>query len=139
MALTAAQHQHVSRTAKELSLFNRLSGVAPTRPRLKPGAPEFTAAARRDYELLLRHFGKALLPASFHVRVLGAQVAGAVAAFAAQHRAPAEVALNTIDGHRTYQVQVGDGARTQVLLLGPRAEELARGVVRGAVVRWHWG
>jgi hypothetical protein len=130
---------YVSRTAKELNLFNRLQpGTEPTRERLRVGTPQFTSAARYDYEQLVRHFGKAQLPAFFRVKVVPTELAAPVKAFAAQHVGKAEVALNTIDGQKSFQVQVATSERTHVLLLGPRGQELARGEVRGAKVSWRW-
>jgi hypothetical protein len=48
------------------------------------------------------------------------------------------VALNTIDGQRSFQVQVPVAERTHVLLLGARGQELARGEVKGAKLSWTW-
>lgn len=131
---------YVTQTAKELTLFNRLQpGTAPSRERIHPGTAQFTSAARYDYEQLVRHYGKAQLPAAFRVKALPAELAASVKAFAALHRATPQLALNTIDGSKSYQVQVAVKDRTHVLLLGPRGAELARGEVRGAKVSWRWG
>ncbi|MFO0598209.1 MAG: hypothetical protein U0228_23095 [Myxococcaceae bacterium] len=137
--LTADQFERVQRTARELSLFIKLDGGAPvSRPRLSPGTPAFTSAARRDYEQLVSHHGGAELPSAFRVRLTPTTVSTAVRTFATQHRGSPEVALNTIDGHRTYQVQVKTADRTHVLLLGPAGQSLGTGVVRGARVSWSW-
>ena len=129
----------MTREAKELDLFARLQGGAQVqRERVAYGTSAFVAAARRDYEAVLAHFSAARLPAAFRVKTMTAEVAASVRAFSTLHRAPAEVALNTIDGQKTFQVQVARDDKTHVLLLGPRGQELARGEVRGARVSWHW-
>lgn len=134
--------RYVTQTAKELTLFNRLQpGTEPRRERFVPGTAQFTSAARYDYEQLVRHFGKAQLPSVFKLKAVPAELSSAVKAFAAQlgSKSSAEIALNTIDGHKSFQVQVAAKDRTHVLLLGPRAQELARGEVRGEKVSWRWG
>lgn len=138
--ITNAQ-TYVAQTAKELTLFNRLqAGTEPTRERIRPGTAQFATAARYDYEQLVRHFGKAQLPAFFKVKTAPAELSSAIRAFCELHGgAKADVALNTIDGNKSFQVQVAAKDRTHVLLLGPRAQELARGEVRGAKVSWRWG
>jgi hypothetical protein len=137
---TVNAQSFVAQTAKELALFNRLQGgTEPKRERIRPGTPQFVTAARYDYEQLVGHFGKAQLPAFFKVKTPPLELSAAIRAFCAPHGAKAEVALNTIDGSKSYQVQVAAKDRTHVLLLGPRGQELARGEVRGAKVSWRWG
>lgn len=132
---------YVAQTAKELSLFNRLQpGAESSRERIRPGSAQFATAARYDYEQLVRHYGKAQLPAAFRLKVMPAEVSAVAKAFAAQHGGrKSELAVNTIDGSKSFQLQVVAKDRTHVLLLGPRGQELARGEVRGAKVSWRWG
>lgn len=140
MRIPSNSQTYVTQTAKELTLFNRLQpGTEPRRERIQPGTAQFTGAARYDYEQLVRHYGKAQLPAVFKLKAVPAELSSAVKAFASQHGGKAEVALNTIDGGKSFQVQVATKDRTHVLLLGPRGQELARGEVRGAKLSWRWG
>jgi hypothetical protein len=122
-----------------MALFSKLSagaGSAPAREQLEPGSSSFAAAARHDYAQLLELYGAPKLTPSFLVKTPPPAVQAAVDTFVAQHGGVAEVALNAIDGHRTYQVQVSDKVSAQVLLVDARGHELARGVARGASVRW---
>jgi hypothetical protein len=138
--LTPAQHAQVTRTAKELDLFVKLQSSAPVErtARIEPSSKAFVAAAKYDYQSLVSHYGEAKLPAAFRVSVVPPEVVNVVKAFAAQHRGSPEVALNTIDGQRSFQVQVPVAERTHVLLLGARGQELARGEVKGAKLSWNW-
>jgi hypothetical protein len=125
-----------------MALFTRLQGGATTaRPALSPDSPAFAQAARKDYaDLLALHQGPRLSPA-FVVRkldTLPVAVGAAFDSFRQLHAGHAEVALSTIDGHRTWQAQVVQKGGAQVLLLDARGAELARGVVRGAAVSWRW-
>ncbi|MFZ5444243.1 MAG: hypothetical protein ACOZQL_29875 [Myxococcota bacterium] len=122
-----------------MALFAKLQGgatAAPARPRTLVGTPEFTQAARRDYAELVSTCGGPRLPAAFQVKTPPPAVQAAVDAFERQHRGTAEVALNTIDGQRTYQVQIAHKGQAQVLLVDARGVELARGAVRGTTVAW---
>lgn len=141
MRIPTNAQSYVTQTAKELTLFNRLQPGAETkRERIVPGTAQFTSAARYDYEQLVRHFGKAQLPAVFKLKTVPAELSSAVKAFVSQLGGKtSEVALNTIDGNKSFQVQVAVKDRTHVLLLGPRGQELARGEVRGAKLSWRWG
>lgn len=140
-ALSPADHEKATRLSREMALFTRLQGGATPGPKLVPGTPAFTRAAKRDYGELLALHGAPRLPAAFVVQKLSTLPASVVAAFDTfrqVHAGRAEVALSTIDGHRTWQAQVVQGSGAQVLLLDGKGAELARGVVRGAAVSWRW-
>ncbi|MDP1828797.1 MAG: hypothetical protein Q8L48_36390 [Archangium sp.] len=141
-ALSQADHEKATRLSREMALFTRLQGGAPAGPKLAPGTPAFSRAAKKDYGDLLALHGAPRLPAAFVVQQLStlpAPVAVAFDTFRQLHAGRAEVALSTIDGHRTWQAQVVQGGNgAQVLLLDVKGEELARGVVRGAAVSWRW-
>lgn len=138
--ISPAQREQATHAAKEMALFSALSGTGWTpvasAPRIKPGTTAFISSAKYDYQALVKHYGGAKLPAAFRVRALTPDVAQAVKTFAAQHRGTPEVALNTIDGQSTFQVQVPTKDATQVLLLGSKGQELARGSVNGTTLRW---
>ncbi len=136
-ALSGPEREQVTRLAKEMALFARLQGgVAPTKAPLVAGSAAFVTAARRDYADLISMHGAPKLPACFLVKSPPPAVQRVTEAFAAQHGGPAEVALNSIDGERTYQVQVSQRSQAQVLLVDARGHELARGVARGGLVSW---
>ena len=140
--LSPADHEKATRLSREMALFTRLQGGAtPARPALNPGTSAFAQAARKDYSDLLALHQAPRLPSAFVVRqldTLPAPVGAAFDSFRAQHVGQAEVALSTIDGHRTWQAQVVQKGGAQVLLLDGKGSELARGVVRGAAVSWRW-
>jgi|APLak6261678615_1056124.scaffolds.fasta_scaffold01310_3 hypothetical protein len=138
-AFTPQDRERATSLAKEMALFARLQGgTTPTRAKLEPGTPAFVATAKREYAELIALHGAPKLPASFLVKDPPPAVRRVVDAFSALHQGPAEVALNAIDGHRTYQVQVAARGQAQVLLLDARGTELARGVARGGAVSWRW-
>ena len=133
------------RLAREMALFSKLQGGAsapPSSPRRSPGTPEFTRAAKQDYADLLAVYGAAKLPASFVVKkltTLPEPVSAAYDSFRLLHAGDAQIALSTIDGHRTWQAHVTQiGGAAQVLLIDAKGMELARGVVRGAAVSWRF-
>lgn len=140
-ALTPADHQKATRLSKEMALFARLQGGATARPEaLKPGTPAFSSAAKNDYADLVAMYGAPRLLASFVVEKLGtlpAPVKAAFDSFRLAHPGSAQIALSTIDGHRTWQAQVTQiGGAAEVLLIDAKGSELARGVVHGAAVSW---
>lgn len=140
-ALSPADHENATRLSKEMALFTRLQGGAPVGPKLAPGSPAFSRAAKQDYGDLVALHGAPRLPAAFVVQKLStlpAPVLAALDTFRQVHAGRAEVAVSAIDGHRTWQAQVVQGTGAQVLLLDVRGHELARGVVRGASVSWRW-
>ena len=122
-----------------MALFTRLQGGAGPTSKLSPGTPAFTSAARKDYADLLDLHQAPRLPAAFVVQkleTLPAPVSAAFDTFRKLHAGRPEIALSTIDGHRTWQAQVVQNGGAQVLLLDVKGNELARGVVRGAAVAW---
>ena len=122
-----------------MALFTRLQGGAAPASKLSPGTPAFTLAARKDYADLLDLHQVPRLPSAFVVQnleTLPAPVAAAFDTFRKLHAGRAEIALSTIDGHRTWQAQVVQNGGAQVLLLDVKGNELARGVVRGSAVAW---
>jgi hypothetical protein len=143
-ALTPADHAKATRLAKEMELFSKLQGGSPASAASKvaPGTPEFTRAAKKDYADLVAMYGAPKLPTSFVVKQLGtlpSPVGAAFDNFRLLHSGQAQIALCTIDGHRTWQAQVTQiGGSAQVLLIDAKGVELARGVVRGAAVSWRW-
>ena len=140
--LSPADAAKAARLSREMALFTRLQGgAAPQQPGLSPGTPAFAQAARKDYADLLELHQAPRLSPSFVVRkldTLPVPVAAAFDSFRQLHEGHAEVALSTIDGHRTWQAQVVQKGGAQVLLIDARGSELARGVVRGAAVSWRW-
>lgn len=140
--LSPADHQKATRLSREMALFSKLQGgSARTASKLAPGTPEFTTAAKKDYADLLAMYGAPKLSTSFVVKQLTSlpePVKAAYDSFRLQHSdGHAQIALSTIDGHRTWQAQVTQiGGAAQVLLIGEKGAELARGVVRGAAVSW---
>ena len=142
--LSPADHAKATRLSREMALFSKLQGgSAPTTPKRSPGTAEFTKAAKQDYADLLALHGAPKLPTSFVVKSLTAlpePVKAAYDSFRLQHSdGHAQIALSTIDGHRTWQAQVTQiGGAAHVLLIGEKGAELARGVVRGAAVSWRW-
>ncbi len=142
-ALTPADHEKATRLSKEMALFARLQGGATAGAEgLKPGTPAFTRAAKKYYAELVALHGAPRLPTSFVVQKLAtlpAPVSAAFDSFRLAHPGSAQIALSTIDGHRTWQAQVTQiGGAAQVLLIDLKGSELARGVVRGAAVSWRW-
>lgn len=138
-ALSPSDHQKATRLSREMALFTRLQGGATAAPKLAPGTPAFSSAAQKDYADLLDLHQAPRLPAAFVVQkleTLPAPVRAAFDTFRKLHGGRAEVALSTIDGHRTWQAQVVQTGGAQVLLLDGKGSELARGVVRGAAVSW---
>lgn len=141
-ALTPAEHAKAARLSREMALYARVSGGTPTppsRPLRSPGTAEFALAARRDYADLLDLYQAPRLSPSFVVQKwdsLPAPVGAAFDRFRAQHAGKAEIALSTIDGHRSWQAQVSQQGGAQVLLLDAKGTELGRGVARGASVAW---
>jgi hypothetical protein len=143
--LSPAEHAKATRLSREMALFSKLQsglqgGNAPTAAKLAPGTPEFTTAAKKDYADLLEMHGAPKLPTSFVVKQLTSlpePVKAAYDSFRLLHSGHAQIALSTIDGHRTWQAQVTQiGGAAQVLLIGEKGAELARGVVRGAAISW---
>lgn len=150
-ALSPADHAKATKLSREMALFSKLRGgspklrggsPAPATPKLAPGTPEFSRAAKKDYADLLALYGAPKLPASFVVKkltTLPAPVSAAYDSFRLMHSGQAQIALSTIDGHRTWQAQVTQiGGSAQVLLIDAKGVELARGAVRGAAVSWRW-
>lgn len=142
-ALSPADHAKATRLSREMALFSKLQGgTAKPASKLAPGTPEFTHAAKQDYADLVAFQGAAKLPTSFVVKkltTLPAPVGAAFDHFRLLHSGQAQIALCTIDGHRTWQAQVTQiGGSAQVLLIDAKGVELARGVVRGAAVSWRW-
>lgn len=136
----ATPQQQVTQLAREMALFSKLSagaGVAAPRPAIEPGTSTFAATARRDYAETVTMYGAPKLLPSFLVKTPPPAVQHVVDSFEQLHAGKAEVALNAIDGHRTYQVQISEkNQQAQVLLVDARGHELARGVARGNAVRW---
>lgn len=138
-ALSPADFERATRFSREMALLGKLqrgAGAPSAAPRRLVGTPEFTQAAKADYAELLATHGKPTLPSSFLVKVPPPGVQTAVDAFERQHRGSAQIALNAIDGQRTYQVQLAQKDAAQVLLVDARGVELARGTARGATVCW---
>ncbi|MDP3154642.1 MAG: hypothetical protein Q8N23_18330 [Archangium sp.] len=138
-ALSPSDHEKATRLSREMALFTRLQGGAAPASKLAPGTAAFNSAARKDYADLLDLHQAPRLPAAFVVQkleTLPAPVGAAFDAFRNLHAGRAEIALSTIDGHRTWQAQVVQHGGAQVVLLDVKGSELARGVVRGAAVAW---
>lgn len=141
-SLSPADQAKAERLSREMALFARLTGgtsVAPVKSALTPGTPAFSIAARKDYADLLELYGAPKLSPSFVVKnpeTLPQPVGDAFEAFKRQHAGRAEIALSSIDGHRTWQAQVVSGSNAQVLLVDAKGHELGRGVVQGAAVKW---
>jgi hypothetical protein len=141
--LSPADHAKATRLSREMALYTKLQGGSATsKPKLAPGTPEFARAAKQDYAELVALHGAPKLPASFVVKkltTLPEPVGAAFDHFRLLHSGQAQIALSTIDGHRTWQAQVTQiGGSAQVLLIDAKGVELARGVVRGAAVSWRW-
>lgn len=124
--------------AREAALYRRLQPeLESVREPLDPSSPAFRETAKREYAAQVATTQS--LPESFRVSTPPAQVREQVEAFRALHPGRVEVGLNAIDGHRTYQVQIDQGAKSQVLLVDAAGNELGRGVARDGHVSWHWG
>lgn len=141
-SLTPAELAKATRLSREMALFARVTGgttAAPSKPSLTPGTAAFAQAARKDYADLLELYQAPRLSPSFVVKkwdALPGPVQQAFERFRGQHVGKPELAVSSIDGHRTYQAQVVQGSSAQVLLLDAKGSELARGAVRGAAVAW---
>lgn len=141
-ALTPAEQAKATRLSREMALYARVLGgtsPAPPKPALTPGTPAFARAARKDYADLLELYQAPRLSPAFVVQKwdsLAVPVQQAFERFRGQHVGRAEIALASLDGHRTYQAQVVQGGGAHVLLLDAKGAELARGAVRGAAVAW---
>jgi hypothetical protein len=141
-ALSAADQAKAERLSREMALYARLTGgtsTAPAKSALTPGTPAFAQAARKDYADLLELYGAPKLSPSFVVKnpeTLPQPVLDTFEAFKRQHAGRAEIALSSIDGHRTWQAQVVNGTSAQVLLVDAKGQDLGRGVVQGAAVKW---
>jgi hypothetical protein len=142
-ALSPADHAKATRLSREMALFTRLQGgsaPAPAAPpKIAPGTPDFAIAAKKDYADVIAMYGAPRLLSSFVVKkleTLPAPVKAAFDSFRLLHGGAAEIALSTIDGHRTWQAQVTQIGGAEVLLIDAKGFELARGVVRGAAVSW---
>ena len=141
-AISPADQAKAERLSREMALYARLAGgtsVAPSKSALTPGTPAFSQAARKDYADLLELYGAPKLSPSFVVKnpeTLPQPVLDAFETFKRQHAGRAEIALSSIDGHRTWQAQVVSGSSAQVLLIDAKGQDLGRGVVQGAAVKW---
>jgi hypothetical protein len=111
--------------------------------------PGLMQAAKAEYADQVAHFKQAKLMPGFLVAVnnMPADVRAKALEFQRQVGGVLEAAVNTIQNKATYQVQAKTKAGVHVLLLtlkdepttskSPQALELGRGLVTGAVVKWH--
>lgn len=130
-ALTPAEHRKATRLYREMKLFSSLMGMGTgtKKSSTEPGSDAFLAAARKDYEEQLQHYGEPRFPAAFVVRNLSAlpsDVSDAVDAFAKEHLGQLEVASNSVDGHPVYQVHVAHKETVWIALFDVQGEMLAR-------------
>jgi hypothetical protein len=123
--------------SREMDLYKKLlGGQEPTRKRLRPGTPEFMAAAKNDCEEQVALYQGPGVSPSFLVHSFPRAVAIAVERFESLHQGIAQVSLNTIDGHLTYRVQIVDEVQAEVLLVDASGRDLGTGTIFDAQVVW---